>query len=165
MKKIKGIIVFVIFAFSLSTSHSQILVTRIDYKGSLSEVPIDSILSQPAHELFSRVVKHLNHIKTPKYFGTEGRSLSVFVLCGNQLIDYENIRDKGNNLVFDMQFKVFKEIKKYFVLKEKSIYYIYIPIEFVVLNSNEKMAMDSIYLDKDNLWKMSEVITIYRIRR
>lgn len=165
MKKINRVIVFVLFTFILSTSKSQIIVNCIDLKGYKSDVPVDSILSQPAHELFSRVVQHLNHIKTPKYFGVEGRSLSVFVVYGNKLIDKENIRDKGNKLVFEMQFKVFKEIKKYFVFKEKIIYFIYIPIEFVVLNSNEKTAKDSIYLDKDNLWKMPEVITISRIRR
>jgi hypothetical protein len=164
MKKIKGIVIFLLFTFTLSTSKSQIIVNSIDLKGYKYEIPADSVLSLPVHLLFSKIIQKL---KIPKDFDDiEGGYFSVYAIYENKLIDKQMVRGtysaKVNKLILKVDDQIYKRLKKYLVLKQKTFYLIYIPINFSFKQDNS--PKDSIYLEKSLLWGINEVITIAKPR-
>jgi hypothetical protein len=140
-------------------------VTSFDLKGYKYEIPADSVLSKPVHLLFSEIIQKL---KIPKDFNDiEGGYFSVFAIYDNKLIDKQIVRgaysDKINKLILKVDNQIYKRIKKNLVLKPKTFYLIYIPINFSINNDNS--PKDSVHLEKSLLWGINEVITISKPRR
>ena len=163
-------ITLLFFILSVPSLYSQVTVNRLDLKGNIREIEIDSILEIPISEFDSIIFKTLTIPDIPEEksncAGCSGGYYKSYLFSDNRIIKSDFIRssncsytDSCDNEVSFIYDKVFEKALKYLDFEKDIVYLIWIRLDF------DWGVKEKIYIDSNSTFRKFMIVRkSYRYR-